>query len=352
LSVRRLPENPFVMLGLVVLAGTAATALLADVPSSAMVVQSLLPAVVGVAMVGYGWHVREAVTTTGRTVLTWTGAGVLVFFVVGFWFGQTSRLLETSFLLAMYSSLATGAAFGATVGVYAARLQRSKATLQRETDRLEEFASIVSHDLRTPLGVAKGRLDLARDIADGLGEEPAGHLADARDALDRMDALIDELLALAREGEATGTRRIDLAAVADRCWADLDADEAELVDDDAPPVVADPGLLGQLLENLLSNAVEHGSKSARESEDAAEHGGDTVTVGALPDGFYVADDGPGVPDSEREQVFETGYTTVDDGAGIGLGVVRRVADAHGWEVAVGESASGGARFEVTGVDRE
>jgi signal transduction histidine kinase len=101
-------------------------------------------------------------------------------------------------------------------------------------------------------------------------------------------------------------------------------------------VQADEGALRRLVENLFTNALEHG--------------GDHVTVGTFSHGFYVADDGPGVPEDEREQVFEPGQTSKDDGEGFGLASVRQLAVAHGWNVAVTESEAGGARFEVTDVD--
>jgi signal transduction histidine kinase len=98
--------------------------------------------------------------------------------------------------------------------------------------------------------------------------------------------------------------------------------------------------LQQLFENLFRNALEHGETV------------ETVAVGALGDGpgFYVADDGVGIPESERDEVFESGYTTNEDGTGFGLAIVTDIADAHGWDVTVTESESGGARFEVRGVD--
>jgi signal transduction histidine kinase len=86
--------------------------------------------------------------------------------------------------------------------------------------------------------------------------------------------------------------------------------------------------------------VEHGSAG-----DATV----TVTVGDLPDGFYVADDGPGIPATERGSVFEAGYSTDSGGTGFGLSIVATIAEAHGWTVEVTESEAGGARFEVTGV---
>jgi nitrogen fixation/metabolism regulation signal transduction histidine kinase len=74
--------------------------------------------------------------------------------------------------------------------------------------------------------------------------------------------------------------------------------------------------------------------------------GVTIRVGTFSEGFYVADDGPGIPADDRETVFEQGYTTADEGTGLGLAIVDRIADGHGWEVTVTDSETGGARFEV------
>jgi signal transduction histidine kinase len=78
--------------------------------------------------------------------------------------------------------------------------------------------------------------------------------------------------------------------------------------------------------------------------------GVTVEIGPLEDGFYIADDGRGIPESEREAVFEYGYSTADDGTGFGLSIVREIAESHGWTVSVTGSEAGGARFEITGVE--
>ncbi|MFB6271074.1 MAG: sensor histidine kinase, partial [Halobacterium sp.] len=101
------------------------------------------------------------------------------------------------------------------------------------------------------------------------------------------------------------------------------------------------------------DAVEHGSR-AEDSQDDEDVPGRaasvTVTVGdAGSDGFYVADDGPGIPESERDAVFEGGYTTAEDGTGFGLAIVEDIVEAHGWTVDVTASEDGGARFDVRGV---
>jgi signal transduction histidine kinase len=256
--------------------------------------------------------------------------------------------------------------------------QRATARIERQRDRLERFASVVSHDLRNPLGAVRGYLDLAEETGE------AEHFDRCRDGLDRMESLIDDLLALARQGdEVTEPEPVALAELADRCWSLVATGDATLRVDTDRVVDGDPGRLRQLFENLFRNAVEHGSTGSRpqaddsvehgstssraepgdsvehgstgsrpQADDAVEHGDPdvTVTVGDMDGGFYVADDGPGIPADERDRVFEEGYSSENDGTGFGLAIVRQVADAHGWTVAVTESADGGARFEFTGVD--
>jgi PAS domain S-box-containing protein len=206
---------------------------------------------------------------------------------------------------------------------------------QRER-QLEEFASVVSHDLRNPLGVAKGRTQILRDECD------SDHLEAIENAHARMENLIDDLLTLAREGaQVSRTEVVDLATLAEGCWQTVDTCDASLRVTTDRRIRADPGRLRQLLENLFRNAVEHGGS------------GVTVTVGDLPDGdgFYLADDGPGIPESDREQVFEAGFSTATGGTGFGLSIVERIATAHGWSVGLGDG-EGGACIEFGGVDPE
>ena len=102
------------------------------------------------------------------------------------------------------------------------------------------------------------------------------------------------------------------------------------------------------------DAIEHGStgRGSPARRDAGEHDGRhvTVTVGALADGFHVSDDGHGIPEGERDRVFESGWTTAREGTGLGLSIVAEIVEAHGWEIRATESPDGGARFEVTGVE--
>lgn len=205
--------------------------------------------------------------------------------------------------------------------------------LARQNQRLEEFASVVSHDLRNPLNVASGRLELA------LEEFDSGHLESAANAIDRSFSLIDDLLTIAREGaEVSDTEPLELAALSRGCWENVETGDGTLLVRTDRTILADSGPLKQLLENLIRNAIEHGGDAV------------TVTVGDRDDGFYVEDDGQGIPPEKRDDILENGYSTSDEGTGFGLSIVRHVAEAHDWTIHVTEGSDGGARFEFTGVE--
>jgi signal transduction histidine kinase len=214
---------------------------------------------------------------------------------------------------------------------YGRELRARQVSLEQQNDRLETFVSTVSHDLRNPLNVARGRLSMAKTECD------SEHLEGVEKAHVRMETLIEDLLTLAREGEPVeATEPVDLGVLARACWDTVATGEATLVVDAEGTVHADRSRLRRLLENLLRNAVEHGGDDV------------TITVGTAEshDRFYVADDGPGIPPGERDSVFDRGYSTAEDGTGFGLAIVEEIAAAHDWTVSVTESSDGGARFSV------
>ena len=228
-----------------------------------------------------------------------------------------------------------------------ARTRRERQLAQRN-ERLNDFASVVSHDLRNPLNVASAHAELARDATD-----PAMHLDKIDDSLQRMEDLIEDLLARARGDQDLEREPISLAEVVHRAWEGVDTADATLVIDCDAGLDADPDRLQQLFENLFRNAVEHGSTSpdSQARQDAVEHGHEsvTITVGTTADGFFVADDGPGIPEDERDEIFEQGVTHSEDGTGYGLAIVTDIVDGHGWSITVGDSADDGARFDVKNV---
>ena len=232
-----------------------------------------------------------------------------------------------------------GDTYGALVTQEVTEERQTARELEQQNQRLDKFARIVSHDLLNPLNVAQGRLELAQEECD------TEHHNAIATALDRIQRIVEDVLWLAREGQDIGSvEPVALGKAIESAWRMVSgqADNAELRyagdESQLPTVKADYDRLCQLLENLFKNAVEHGGDDV------------TITVGALADGFSIGDDGPGIPDEEREDVFDPGYSTVEDGTGLGLSIVKQVVEAHDWEIQVTESSAGGARFEFTGLD--
>ena len=267
---------------------------------------------------------------------------------------------------------------GANVEVAMERAER-EAQLEQQNEQLETFTSIVSHDLRNPLGVANGYLELARE-----GDEEAFERVGT--ALERMEELIENLLTLARQGEAIDeVMPVSLKAVATRAWNNTETADGRLEIDGQSTIEADPERLQQLFENLFTNAVEHGSTSpssrtqtdavehgstsppSHTQEDAVEHGstspssrtqedaaeddydGVTVRVAPTESGFVVEDDGTGIPADDRNKVLEAGYTNSEAGTGFGLSIVQQIVQGHDWTLSVTDGSAGGARFEIADV---
>ena len=165
------------------------------------------------------------------------------------------------------------------------------------------------------------------------------YLYDVETAHDRMETLIEDLLALAQSGrQIDEIESVELGDIAKKCWTVIDAGTATLDVSECQSLIieADRKRLRQLLENLYRNAIEHGGEDV------------TISVGVLPDetGFYVEDDGTGIPPESLERLVEPGYSTREDGSGLGLTIVADVVRAHGWELVVTDSERGGARFEI------
>lgn len=206
--------------------------------------------------------------------------------------------------------------------------------LEQRNKQLDRFASVVSHDLRNPLNIASSNLELVRQHCDDE------HLDTIADAHERMERIIADVLTLSRlEVEDVETSTVDLGTVAKSAWQTVDTKQATLRVTTSDSIVANRPLLTQVFENLFRNAVEHGGPAV------------TVTVGTFDQGdrrgFFVADDGRGIPADDKEAIFDDGVSQNPDGTGLGLTIVEQIADVHDWTVTATESATGGARFEVS-----
>ena len=205
--------------------------------------------------------------------------------------------------------------------------------LERQNDRLKEFTDILAHDLRNPLTVIEGNLTLYNETGDDE------HIATITDTVDRMERLVEDLLRVAHQGDiVTDPVSTDLGDVVETAWQVVEIEsDATLHYDPVPPVSSDPDRLTELFENLFRNGVQHGGPDV------------TMRVGPVETGFYVEDDGDGFT-VDPEQVFDHGFSTASDGSGYGLSVVRTIVNAHGWDIVATDADSGGARFEVTGIE--
>jgi len=217
--------------------------------------------------------------------------------------------------------------------VRTAQLEQKTAQLQRQNERLDQFSQYISHDLRNPIQVASGYIEIARETGD------LSRLDDIDRAVGRMNEMVEDLRELTTVDRGSlDVHSVNLATAAYTAWAHVDTAGATLSVPDNATILADNDYLLHVFENLFRNAIEHGGTDAR-----------TIVVAPLPDGFYVADDGVGIPEADRDSVLDHGYSTTDGGTGLGMSIVRTIADAHDWTVTVTESAAGGARFEFRNV---
>lgn len=212
----------------------------------------------------------------------------------------------------------------------------------RQNVGVDRVASVISHDLRNPLDVARARLRAGREL------DSEDHFDHVEQAHDRMERIIQDVLTLARgEDVVNPEEQVDLDAVLKTAWQTVETNDATLqVAEELPTAIADRDRVTRLFENLFRNAVEHGPSGTENDREI------TITVGRLSDGLFVADDGVGIPPENRERVFEPGFTSDDHGTGLGLAIVARIVNLHGWSIRATDSASGGARFEITGLDPE
>lgn len=218
--------------------------------------------------------------------------------------------------------------------------------LKKKNRQLDEFTSILTHDLRNPINIAEGYLS---EIKTSENEECIECIERAHD---RMRTIIDDTLTLTREAQTVEhTQRVPISEVANAAWSVTDTAEADLVIEDTVSISCDPDRLSRLFENLFRNAIDHNEDTVT-VEIGIHH---TMTTATRADtestnGFYIQDDGCGIPREKRNEVLKMGETTSRSGTGLGLSIVKRIADAHDWSIQVSESLEGGAKFVFTNVD--
>ena len=219
-------------------------------------------------------------------------------------------------------------------------------------DRIEELLvsqknllHSVSHELRTPIA----RLEFALELLDARAEDPAQRkrIAAMEGDVRELNDLVNELLGMARLDSEQALQRetVDVAGLLAAAAASLPPGTPALsveTAEDAGTVDADPRLVGRALSNLLRNAQKYAAGAIRLA--AVREAGKLVIT--------VEDDGPGIPEEERERVFEPFYRLdrsrdrATGGFGLGLSIARKAVLLHGGSLAVEQSALGGARFRL------
>lgn len=214
------------------------------------------------------------------------------------------------------------------------RLQLEAAQLQAERTRqlalLGTLSSVVAHELRNPLTVLLGHLQLLRE--DLPTNERLTHV---EEGAHRLDELLDSLLQFARSGEIQ-PENVEPDLLVLQAIAEADVGRAE-VEGTAPPWPLDPVRMGQVFVNLLHNAR------------AASPEGAVVVRLTVEEGVLVVDvqdEGPGLPEEGREQLFEPFITTKTRGTGLGLPIARGIVERHGGTLVALDAPTGGALFRM------
>jgi signal transduction histidine kinase len=214
-----------------------------------------------------------------------------------------------------------------------------------------EFVADASHELRTPLTVIRGQLEVLAANPEPSAEEVRRVEQLVRAEIARIDRLVDDLLLLA-QAERTDFLRLDtieLDAFVAELWDGISltaSRDFELGPVPHGPLRADPDRVAQAVRNLARNAIDHtasGTGLVRLEVDRLA--GDRIR-------FAVIDDGPGIPATERDRIFERFHRTDEGrarsagGAGLGLAIVRAIAEAHGGYVRAVDANGSGARIEL------
>lgn len=222
------------------------------------------------------------------------------------------------------------------------RAQDRETSMLRALAALGESASLLAHEIKNPITSIHLAL---RAVASKLGEDEASAIEDLLDRLRRLEATLRRTLSFAKpldlDAHDTDVLPLLLGPV-DQLRPEAESRNIELaleVDRDCPSVCVDEGLVGDLIGNLVRNAIDV----------VADGGHVSITAHRRPQGgvrIRVEDDGPGIPDSVQETLFQPFVTTKDRGTGLGLPLARKVAEEHGGRlVAFSSDRLGGACFE-------
>jgi PAS domain S-box-containing protein len=197
-----------------------------------------------------------------------------------------------------------------------------------QEEDLKEFGNLLSHDLRNPLDIAKGYLDLM-ERPESENEEL---LEEAKNAVYRAIKVAEDLKIIAVTPEDIEEEEVNLEDAFTQALTSIKVSPESYNIEDTT-IAARNGSITRLFANLIQNSVEHNPEPV------------SIKVGSLGNGFYYEDNGKGIPENNREKIMKKGFTTSGEGQGLGLYIINRIAELHSWEVNVTDAENGGARLE-------
>lgn len=205
-----------------------------------------------------------------------------------------------------------------------------KRKLKKKNNKLDKFAKIISHDIRNPTSIAKGNLNLHINNHGSTDE-----LDTTLKSIHRIENILEDVLYITKSNtDELNKQNITLKSIANECWKNLNVKNSELKINTDKIISQNKKLSSRLFENLFKNSIEHSGDNVR------------ITIGGTKNGFYVEDNGTGIPKNKRGKIFNQNYSTSETGEGLGLSIVEHVCDVHGWTISITESKTGGARFEI------
>lgn len=219
------------------------------------------------------------------------------------------------------------------VGRDVTKQNKYKRQLKYKNKQLTEFAKIISHDIRNPLSIAQGYIDMIED--GGNNNQP---IQKTKNALNKIENILDDVLDISTKTESDLTKQyLTIDSIANNCWNNIENENSNLYVKTNQSIFVNEKLVYRFFDNMFKNSIKHGGKNV------------DITIGSLNNGFYIEDTGDGIPDKIKSEIFNPNYTTSNTGKGLGLTIVEHVCDLHNWTIKVTESSSGGARFEITDI---
>jgi two-component system, OmpR family, sensor kinase len=306
----------------------------------------VLAALEGKPSVGDGYSIANTQVEVAYFPVARDGKPYVLALEAGAEFHEPAAALRTTYLLSVAMTVLVAVLFGVGLGLALRALERARVAHGR-AERLAavgQMAAMVAHEVRNPLGILRGQVELLRErLAGAAAAREQERFAEMLAEIERLNALTEEFLDLARDAPLE-LARVELGELArsiadDARIAARSPSKLEVVADPDVSVSVDSNKLRRAIHNLVLNSLQVGGLDVAVTIEVASVGQRARLT--------VADDGPGVPAALAGSLFEPFVSAREGGSGLGLAVARRVVERHGGSLVL-ESTPGspGARFSI------